>query len=106
MAFNAAIDLGVEQPPVIIEAKVIRTDRWASAIREAIGQLYEYRYFQVVAPESSLIFLAAAKVPQIWLDYLDKDRKIGAAWRTTDGFELSDHALTALGLGACSVSVG
>jgi hypothetical protein len=54
VASNAAIDLGLEQPPVIIEAKVIRAARWAQAIREAVGQLYEYRYFQVVAPESSL----------------------------------------------------
>jgi len=106
VASNAAIDLGVEQPPVIVEAKVIRTNRWAPAIREAIGQLYEYRYFQVVAPESSLIFLAASKIPEIWLDYLDKDREMGAAWRTSDGFELSDRARTALGLGGRLVSTG
>ena len=98
VASNAAIDLVLEQPPVIIEAKVIRAARWAQAIREAVGQLYEYRYFQVVAPESSLLFLASAEIPRMWLDYLDKDRKIGAAWRTT-GFQLSDRALTSLGLG-------
>jgi hypothetical protein len=99
VASNAAIDLGLERPPVIIEAKVIRAARWAPAIREAVGQLYEYRYFQVVAPESSLLFLASAEIPRDWLDYLDKDRKIGAAWRTTGGFLLSDRALTVLGLG-------
>ena len=77
---------------------MIRAARWAQAIREAVGQLYEYRYFQVVAPESSLLFLASAEIPRMWLDYLDKDRKIGAAWRTT-GFLLSDRALTSLGLG-------
>jgi hypothetical protein len=95
-ASNAAIDLGLVQPPVIIEAKVIRGERWATAIREAVGQLYEYRYFQVVAPESKLLFLASAKVPQKWLDYLDQDRQIGAAWRAADDFQLTLRARAAL----------
>lgn len=60
--YNAAIDLGSENPPVIIEAKIVRPGRWAYAVREAIGQLYEYRYFQVISPHSSLIFLSSAKV--------------------------------------------
>ncbi len=94
---NAAIDLGLDRPPVIIEAKVIRPGRWAQAIREAIGQLYEYRYFQVVAPESGLLFLASAEIPQRWLDHLDKDRKIGAAWWSAEEFRLSDRASKALG---------
>jgi hypothetical protein len=98
VAFNAAIDLGLEQPPVIIEAKVIRAARWAQAVREAVGQLYEYRYFQVVARESSLLFLASAEIPRMWLDYLDEEHEIGAAWRTPGGFLLSDRALTTLGL--------
>jgi len=98
VASNAAIDLGLEHPPVIIEAKVIRAARWAQAIREAVGQLHEYRYFQVVARESSLLFLASAEVPRMWLDYLDGEHEIGAAWRTTGGFLLSDRARTALGL--------
>ncbi len=99
VASNAAIDLGLDQPPVIIEAKVIRAARWAQAVREAVGQLYEYRYFQVVAPDSCLLFLASAEIPRIWLDYLDKDREIGAAWRSIGGFQLSDRALMTLGLG-------
>jgi hypothetical protein len=97
VASNAAIDLGLEQPPVIIEAKKIRAGRWAPAIREAIGQLYEYRYFQVVAPESELIFLVSTEVPAHWLGYLDQDREIGAAWPTADGFHLSDRAWRILG---------
>jgi hypothetical protein len=97
-ASNAAIDLGLVQPPVIIEAKIIRADKWATAIREAIGQLYEYRYFQVVTPESELLFLASAEIPQNWLDYLDDDRHIGAAWRTADGFQMTARASSALGV--------
>jgi hypothetical protein len=95
---NAAIDLGLEHPPVIIEAKVIRAGRWAHAIREAIGQLYEYRYFQVVSPESSLLFLASTPIPARWLDYLDHDRRIGAAWRRDGGFELTTRAGRVLGI--------
>jgi hypothetical protein len=45
---NVAIDLGLLKPPVIIEAKVVGTP--AKAIREAVSQLYEYRYFQVADP--------------------------------------------------------
>jgi hypothetical protein len=96
-ASNAAIDLGVVQPPAIIEAKVVRGEKWAAAIREAIGQLYEYRYFQVVPPESALVFLASAEIPQKWLNYLDRDRQIGAAWRTPDGFRMTSRAMAALG---------
>jgi hypothetical protein len=99
VACNAAIDLGLEQPPVIIEAKVIRPGRWAHAIREAIGQLYEYRYLQVVPLESRLLFLASTEIPPKWLDYLDKDRQIGAAWRSPTGFLLSERASAALNLG-------
>jgi hypothetical protein len=98
-ASNAAIDLGLEHPPVIIEAKVIRPGRWAAAIREAIGQLYEYRYFQVVAPQSRLLFLASTDIPRKWLDYLDKDRQIGAAWRISQGeFLFTDRARKMLGV--------
>jgi hypothetical protein len=98
-ASNAAIDLGLERPPVIIEAKVIRPGRWAAAIREAMGQLYEYRYFQIVAPQSGLLFLASVDIPRKWLDYLDKDRQIGAAWRSSRGkFMLTYRARKMLGV--------
>ncbi|MGH2656736.1 MAG: hypothetical protein ACRDIZ_08595 [Actinomycetota bacterium] len=94
---NAAIDLGLEQPPVIIEAKSVSS--WARAIREAVGQLYEYRYFQVVSPESQLVFLASQPVPGLWLRYLEDDRGIGAAWRVGNNFEISPRARAALELG-------
>jgi hypothetical protein len=85
---NAAIDIGIENPPVVVEAKVV--DNWAHSIREAIGQLYEYRFFQVASPEAGLIFLASKKVPENWVKYLELDRGIGVAFRTeTTGFELS-----------------
>jgi hypothetical protein len=64
----------------------------------AMPMPYEYRYFQVVSPESSLIFLTSTPVPKRWLDYLDRDREIGAAWRSDDGFELTTRARRALGI--------
>lgn len=39
-ARNAAVDLGLLDGSVIIEAKVV--SNWADATRQAVGQLYEY----------------------------------------------------------------
>ncbi|MEV6305873.1 hypothetical protein AB0M02_41105 [Actinoplanes sp. NPDC051861] len=92
---NNAIDLGVAELSVIIEAKIVRRS-WSDAIREAVGQLYEYRYFKVADPESSLIFLADRPVQQFWVDYLEKDRGIGVMWPVGDGFHMSKLARQAL----------
>ncbi|WP_433649000.1 hypothetical protein ACQP2C_18815 [Micromonospora zamorensis] len=94
---NAAIDIGVVELGVIIEAKVVQRS-WARAIREAVGQLYEYRYFRVADPESHLIFMADRPVPIVWVNYLEKDRAIGVMWPGGDGFEMSRLARRALGL--------
>ena len=91
---NAAIDLGLSNPPVVIEAKIVT--HWANAIRAAVGQLYEYRYFKVADPKAALIVLASQPVPGAWLRYLEHDRKIGAAWPEGDGFVLSPVARRAL----------
>lgn len=89
---QSAIDLGLKDPPVIIEAKVIQQGKWAHAIREASASCTSTGTSQVVSPQSSLIFLASEQVPGLWLDYLDQNREIGAAWRSGDGFELTDRA--------------
>lgn len=89
---NAAIDLGLSQPPVIIEAKVV--SQWPHAIREAVGQLYEYRYCKVIDPTSALVFLASKPVPEWWIRYLEKDRSIGVAARSGTSFSLSALART------------
>ena len=94
-ARNAAVDLGLEQPPVVIEAKVISAS-WAKPIREAVGQLYEYRYFKVTDPASKLIFLADKRVPPSWIRYLERDREIGVVAMMGNRFELSRLARRAL----------
>lgn len=93
---NAAVDLGTETPPVAIEAKFIAdptTPRhWTVAIRQAVGQLYEYRFFRVVDPNAQLVFLASAAIPDTWSRYLEHDREIGSAWRMGNSFGLSPRA--------------
>jgi hypothetical protein len=95
-ARNAAVDLGVEDPQVIIEAKEVKS--WSLAIRQAIGQLYEYRFFGVAAPGSALVFLSSLPVPPEWTDYLERDRQIAVVWKTPDGFFLTPRASKAFQL--------
>lgn len=83
-ARNAAIDLGVREPSIIIEAKTVG-GTWALPIRQAVSQLYEYRYFEVVSPESTLLLLAPRELPESWLRYLEDDRQIGAIWPLEGG---------------------
>lgn len=80
---------------MIFEAKEVKT--WSKATREAIGQLYEYRYFEVGATKDpTLIFVASKEVPDDWVEYLETDRGIGVIWPDADGFVLSDLAARTL----------
>jgi hypothetical protein len=88
---NAAVDLGTKEPAVVIEAKTIGS-YWPSAIREAVGQLYEYRYFKVTEPDAGLVFLAGKPVPEKWVRYLEQDRDIGVMWPQGSGYHLSAYA--------------
>jgi hypothetical protein len=88
---NAAVDLGTKEPAVVIEAKMIGS-YWPSAIREAVGQLYEYRYFKVTEPDAGLVFLASNPVPEKWMRYLEQDRSIGVMWPEGSGYRLSTRA--------------
>lgn len=95
-ARNAAIDLGLIDGSLIIEAKVVKS--WPDAVRQAVGQLYEYRYFKVADPQAALIFLSDQPVPDEWITYLEKDRGIGAMWpKGKTGFEMSKLAAKLLG---------
>lgn len=94
---NAVIDLGVEEPPVVIEAKVV-SGSWPDSVRAAVGQLYEYRYFRVADRHAQLIFLADRMPPHEWIEYLERDRQIGVMWPDGDGFALSRRARRALRL--------
>ena len=93
---NAAIDLGIVEPPVILEAKTVGLS-WPLAVRAGVAQLYEYRYFGVGDPVSRLILLVDDEPPEKWLKYLEKDRRIGVMWRVSGGFELSGLAKKIVG---------
>lgn len=92
---NAAIDLAIVSPSVIIEAKTVGNS-WSRPIREAISQLYEYRHFQVVPRTSALVLLAEREPPSDWLDYLEKDRGIGVIWPIDGHYQLSPLARKAI----------
>jgi hypothetical protein len=96
-ARNAAVDLGSEEPSVIMEGKTIGRSV-ATAVRQAVSQLYEYRYFKVADPKAGLILLASDPIPAIWIEYLERDREIGVMWPDTDGYHLSLLAADILGL--------
>jgi hypothetical protein len=95
-ARNAAIDIGLNDPPAIFEAEYIKDDDWPAMIREAVGQLYEYRFFRVARPDAAAIFVASEPIPQKWWHYLEDDRGIYLAWREADGFFLSTKARSAI----------
>ncbi|MGY1867308.1 hypothetical protein ACW9HK_19640 [Nocardia gipuzkoensis] len=94
---NAAVDLGTENPSTVIEAKRVNGN-FADAIRAAVGQLYEYRYFKVTDRDSGLIFLADEPVPAPWCEYLERDRRIGVIWHANGRFYLQPLARKFLGL--------
>jgi len=93
---NQAIDIGLADPAVVVEAKVVGS--WPTAVRQAVGQLYEYRYFRVADPRAGLVFLASKPVPDEWVNYLERDRHIGVAWQEGDSFYLTHMARAAFGL--------
>src|SRR5205814_69283 len=68
---NTAIDLAVSDPPVIVEAKMLPAKGFATEIRSAIGQLYEYRYFKIASPKAPLVLLASRSLSEQWVRYLE-----------------------------------
>jgi hypothetical protein len=94
---NAAVDLGLDDPAVIIEGKTVGR-AWAPPVRQAVSQLYEYRYFKVASPNAKLIFLSEAAVPPSWVRYLERDRSIGVMWPSRGDYHLSRLARAALEL--------
>jgi hypothetical protein len=94
---NAAVDLGLDDPAVIIEGKTIGV-AWAAPVRQAVSQLYEYRYFKVASPASGLVFLSEKQVPASWVRYLEEDRAIGVMWPSKSSYQLSPSARAALHL--------
>lgn len=77
-------DLEIISPiPVIIKAKVVRHRDPLFAVREAIGQLHEYRYF--VGPRNAnLAVLLDAEPPATLLQYMEDHLQVAVLWLTGD----------------------
>lgn len=64
---------------LIVEAKTTRRIHAGFAIRQALGQLYEYRYF-IGPQEANLVVLLDAKPEDMFIDYLENHLGIGLLW--------------------------
>jgi hypothetical protein len=95
---NQAIDLAVREPFIIIEAKILPDGAIHNEIRQAVGQLYEYRFFKCGRPDAQLMFLGSGALGREWIRYLEEDRGIVVAWWSGDRFQLSSRAAAVLEL--------
>ncbi|MEX0170098.1 MrcB family domain-containing protein [Streptomyces sp. LMG1-1-1.1] len=69
----------------LVEAKVVRNGNPTVAVREALGQLYEYRHFLYrEKPEPFLIGLFSEEIG-VYASYLE-ERGIASVWRSGDGW--------------------
>ncbi len=86
---NKAIDLATEgkSGTVIFEVKIVQEQNPLPDLRVATGQLYEYRFFGVVAEESFLCAVVNHKPPENVIHYLEHDRGIGILWQDRNGFD-------------------
>jgi hypothetical protein len=77
----------------LVEAKVIKSGNPTKAVREAVGQLLEYRHF--LCDGSSLPYMLALFTESIgvYSSYLES-LNIGAVWKTPDGWSGSPSAIS------------
>ncbi len=75
----------------LVEAKVVRNGNPTVAVREAIGQLYEYRHFLYrEEPEPYLVGLFSDEIG-VYAPYLE-EQGIASVWRADDGWHGSPRA--------------
>ncbi|MFC9878615.1 MrcB family domain-containing protein [Streptomyces libani] len=78
----------------LVEAKAVKKGNATQAVREAVGQLLEYRYFwylQKGQPKPHLLGLFSESIGA-YASYLEA-HGIGAIWRTSDGWAGSASAI-------------
>lgn len=79
----------------LVEAKAVKKGNPTQAVREAVGQLLEYRYFWYVqkgARKPHLLGLFSENIG-VYANYLE-DHGVGAIWRTPDGWEGSASVIS------------
>lgn len=80
--------------PAIFEVKSITPENERSQSRQALSQLYEYRYLHSI-PDASLWIILSEQPHLGWItDYLQKDRDVGVLW--VEGKNLNGPGLTKL----------
>ncbi len=96
------IDLKITDPiEVIIEAKTVGTRDPLYAVREALGQVHEYRYF--IGPyDAALAILLEAVPPDELVRYAEEYHEVALLW--WDAGSLSAGSRGALLLGAAASS--
>ncbi|MFJ2786915.1 MULTISPECIES: MrcB family domain-containing protein [unclassified Streptomyces] len=82
---------GAREPEWLVEAKVVRNGNATMAVREALGQLFEYRHFLYQKePEPFLIGLFSEGIGA-YVPYLE-EQGIASIWRSEDGWDGSPKA--------------
>jgi len=86
------LDEGVEW---LVEAKVVYLGNATNAVRDAIGQLFQYRHF--LYPPDSGVRLAALFTEPVGQAFVDLLQELGieAIWKSPSGWEGSPGAVTA-----------
>ncbi|MFD5767035.1 MrcB family domain-containing protein [Streptomyces sp. NPDC127049] len=75
----------------LVEAKVVRNGNPTVAVREALGQLYEYRHFLYQGkPEPFLVALFSEEIGA-YAEYLER-QDIASIWRSGEGWDGSPRA--------------
>lgn len=88
--YSKTVDLALQNPALIVEAKAIRDKNWTECVRGAVAQLHEYRYFNESLRHANLLFLASEPVPGHWTGYLKTYHQIRSAWPVQGGFHVED----------------
>ena len=79
MATPHPIDLLITSPrEVIVEAKTTGKRSCLRAVREAVGQLFEYRCF--LRPDAELAILLDATPDNVLINYVERDLGISIYW--------------------------
>lgn len=90
------IDLLMTSPlKIIFEAKLIGNRSAGFGIREAIGQLYEYRHF-IGPKDSTLCVLLDAEPPELFVTYVEEVIGFQIMWKGLSGFTGGPQTLSLL----------
>jgi hypothetical protein len=90
------IDLLMTHPKeIIFEAKPLRGRNAIFAIREAVGQLFEYQHF--IGPKGGLLFLLLDENPgRVLVEYVENVLKFGICWMIGDRLFGGPHSAAQL----------